>query len=116
MKVTYMAAFLSEHLELVISLVVVCIFLIMLGRLLSRARKIERDGNEVWAVVSRVELERIPDGSDSYHVYVQYQDEKGTMRESKAGMYVVPEYEQGQRGRIRFLPGQYDMVRIMKDV
>lgn len=110
-----MGAFLADHLELVFGVIVVGVFLIMLGRLLARARKIEKEGSEVPAVVSRVEFDRVPDGSDSYHVYVQYRDEKGTLRESKAGMYVVPEYEQGQQVRIRFIPGQYDMVRIMKE-
>ena len=37
----------------------------------------------------------------------------GAERESIAGIFAVAEYEEGQEVRIRFIPGEYDMVRIV---
>ena len=42
-----------------------------------------------------------------------YIDETGEQRESVAGIYSVAGYDEGENVRIRFLPGEYDRVRIV---
>ena len=108
-----MDEFLSRY---IITIVAVVFLILVIGRILllmRRARKIEKEGVEVDAVISRVEYEADPDDGDAYHIYTRYVDDMGAERESITGIFAVAEYEEGQEVRIRFIPGEYDMVRIV---
>lgn len=110
-----MGGFIGEHLVLILVIIVIAFAAVSIGRVVGRAKKIDREGTETDAVISRVEYDRDPDGNDYYNIYARYTDDTGMERESKTGIYAVAEYEEGQKVRIRFLPGDYDLVRIVKD-
>lgn len=110
-----MEAFLQNYFVWIVGAGVVLAFVIKLASLLKKAKKIDREGVVADAVISRVEYENVPDGSDGYIIYASYTDENGVQRESKAGLFITPEYQEGEQVKIRFLPGSYDLVRIVKD-
>ncbi len=108
--------FLSEHFMLIIITAGVLIFVIKLVSLLKRAKRIDQNGIETDAVVSRVEKDLETDTSgSSFYTYVQYKDERGNVRESCMSMSSDMQFEVGDRIRIKFIPGEYDMVREAKE-
>lgn len=110
-----MSSFIGDHLVLILAVIFIAIAAVSIGRVLGRAKRIDREGTETDAVISRVEYDRDPDGNDYYNIYARYRDDTGMERESKTGIYAVAEYKEGQKVRIRFLPGEYDLVRIVKN-
>ncbi|MBR2546224.1 MAG: hypothetical protein IKE93_08690 [Erysipelotrichaceae bacterium] len=44
-----------------------------------------------------------------------YYDEKGEIHESPMTLTSVVEHEEGEKLRIRYIPGKYDMVRKVKE-
>ena len=104
--------FISQHLEWIIGIIVVGIFVVQAARVLRKAKKIDRDGIETDAVVSRVEELWDPDtASSTYTIYVKYYDENGKYWESAMALSSEISYDTGERVRIRFLPGDYELVR-----
>ena len=108
-----MDEFLSRYFIMIVSVVFLVLFVGRILMLMWRTRKIENEGVEVDAVISRIEYEEDPDDGDSYYDYANYIDETGEQRESVAGIYSVAGYDEGENVRIRFLPGEYDRVRIV---
>lgn len=104
----------SRHMGLIIITAVV-IFVLRAARVLLKARKIDREGIETDAVVSRVEEQWDPDtASSTYMTYVRYRDENGEYRESPMALTSSPSYEEGKRVRIRFVPGDDELVRAVR--
>lgn len=96
--------------------VFIVVFAIGLIPLLRKAKKIDKEGIETDAVVSRVERDfDTPDTSgSSYYTYVEFTDQDGVRRECVMTMGITAEFEQGDKVRIKYIPGQYDMVRLAK--
>ncbi|MBR0462168.1 MAG: hypothetical protein IJJ00_05610 [Erysipelotrichaceae bacterium] len=108
--------FIEKHFELILGIIAVTVFIILAARALKKARKIEEEGIMTDAVISRIEEIWDPDtASSSYTTYVRYKDENGQLRESPMSIDTGIEYTEGDKVRIRFLPGDYEMVRIVKD-
>ena len=84
--------------------------------ILKKAKKIDSTGIETDAVVSRVEKDfDTPDTSgSSYYTYVKFTDNTGVLRECVMSMNITAQYEVGDKVRIKYIPGQYDMVRPAK--
>lgn len=91
------------------------IFAIKLSRLLKKAHRIDAEGIETDGVISRIEeaLTTEDGGIGSTYTYVSYVDETGTRREGALSIGGGP-YEVGQQIRIKYIPGEYDMVRAAK--
>ena len=109
-------SFLDGHLgEAVLVLVVLCVFAGMALYVIWRYKRIEELGKETEGVVSRVERNEDSDGDVTYQVYADYRDDTGGARESFAGSFSTRKYQEGDRVRIKFVPGEYDWVKILKD-
>ena len=107
-----MADFLKDNYVLVIGAALVIIPVVIVAFTLMKARRIDRDGIETDAVVTRVEENVDPDSaSSSYSTYVEYEDENGERRESYMALTMHPEYEVGQKLRIKYVPGVRNLVR-----
>lgn len=103
--------FIARHMELMIIAAVV-VFVVRAARVLLKARKIDREEIETDAVVSRVEEQWDPDtASSAYLTYVRYRDENGEFRESPMALTSSLSYEEGEEIRIRFVPGDDELVR-----
>ncbi len=86
------------------------------GQSNEKSEKIDSEGVETDAVVSRIEETWDTDPSDaSYTTYVTYRDENGETRESPMALTVNRQYNEGDRLRIRFIPGDYSMVRTINN-
>ena len=111
-----MKEFLTQHFEWIIGIIVVCIFAYQAIRALKKAKKIEQEGIETDAVVSRIEETWDEEShSSSYTTYVEYTDKEGMLRESAMVLTSQMEYTVGQHVRIRYVQGITDMVRAVKD-
>lgn len=110
-----MMGFFKENLTVIAVAAAVVIFLIRFGRAIAShlrlSRQIDREGHEADAVVSRVVCDYDPDSGDSRITYVAYTDDTGAQRESPLAAAITDEYERGDWLRIKFLPGEYDMVK-----
>ena len=108
-------SFVTDHFELCVGIVVILVFCILAGRALAKARKIDRDGIETDAVVSRIAEAFDTDNlSSSYTTYVQYVDRDGNTVESFMTLDDTAEYQTGDRVRIKYIPGDTKMVRPVK--
>ncbi|MGX8716262.1 MAG: hypothetical protein ACSW8A_10975 [Lachnospiraceae bacterium] len=77
-----------------------------------KAKKIDKEGIETDAVVTRVEdTSEIESAASSYTTYVEYRDENGVRRESCMALTLQVEHNVGDKVRIKYVPGIYDMVR-----
>ena len=104
--------FLKDHIELVLLAVAMIAFVIEGVRLLKKAKKIDEEGIETNAVVSRIEEDWDPETmSSSYITYAEYRDENGDLRETQMALTSLPEHRVGDKIRIRFLPGERELVR-----
>lgn len=111
-----MIKFLEENAVVLLGIVIVAIPLVLVARALLKARRIDREGTEADAVVTRVEESFDPDSAgSSWSTYVEYRDENGELRESYMALTVNPEYEVGQKLRIKYIPGVHDLVRPISD-
>ena len=110
-----MADFLSRHMELVLVVLAVIIFLFRAGRIFWKAKKIDAKGIETDGEISRIEKIIDPDtASDSYVVYVRYHDTQENMTESPASLDQSVRYQEGEKVRIRYIPGEKELVRIIE--
>ena len=110
-----MKEFLTQHIDLVLAVIGLCVFAFFFVRTLKKAKKIYREGLVASAVVSRVELDRDVDtASDSYLTYVRFTDRDGVQREAAMARTPKAEYAVGQELHIKYLPGEYKMVREYK--
>ncbi|MBP5255279.1 MAG: hypothetical protein J6Z23_07875 [Lachnospiraceae bacterium] len=111
-----MLDFIGENLEWILGILAILFFAVQVFFVLRKAKKIDREGIETDAIVSRVVEDWDSDSSEtSYTTYVRYTDEKGKQRESAMTLTTNVEYAEGQWVRIRFLPGDYKMVRPVKE-
>lgn len=111
-RIIHMIEFLKTHYIWLIGAILVAVVIIRVVLTLRKTRRIDREGIETDAVVSRVEDTSDPDSAtSSYSTYVEYRDENGEMRESYMALTVRPEYAVGQKVRIKFVPGVHDLVR-----
>lgn len=82
---------------------------------LRKAKKIDREGIETDAVVSKiVESRDVEASSSSYTTYVKYMDRDGNTLESPMAFTVRPEHAEGDEVRIRYIPGDKKLVREVK--
>lgn len=108
--------FLTQNLTWIIPVVAVVVFAIKAVTTLKKAKRIDAEGVETDAVVSKVVEQYDPEyNSSSYTTYVEYKDEDGVRRESPIAVTSRVEYEKGDQVRIRFIPGDYKMVRPAKE-
>ncbi len=115
-----MLDFIKEHwvviVGAIISVIVLIRFLSTLTKQISLSKRIDRDGVKANATVSRVEFDPDVEGAGgTYITYVTYRDDTGTQRESPLSEFVARKHEVDERLRIRFLPGDYSMVKLVKD-
>ena len=109
-----MKEFIARYGGWIVGAIVVMWFAWRAGRLLKKAKQIDREGIETEGVISRIEEVRDPDtASDTCTTYVQFRDDRGQIRESPATLTDSAEYTVGEKVRIRFLPGDYEIVRII---
>lgn len=110
-----MSGFLAQHFMLIIIVIGVAVFIFKLRSLLKKAHRIDDQGIETEAIVTYVGKDLGTDtSSSSYYTYVSYRDETGTERESVMTMGSEPEFEEGEKLVIKFIPGEYDMVRFVR--
>ena len=98
-----MKEFLTQHLELVLAAAAVCVFAIAVVRLLRKAKRIDREGLDSET------------HSRSYTTMVRFTDRDGVVRECPMAISSEIKYEVGQELRIKYLPGEYKMVREVKE-
>ncbi len=111
-----MKEFLTQHLELVLAAAAVCVFAIAVVRLLRKAKRIDREGLVANAVVSGFrESYDSETHSRSYTTMVRFTDRDGVVRECPMAISSEIKYEVGQELRIKYLPGEYKMVREVKE-
>ena len=107
-----MMDFLKTHYELVIGILFAVFIAAKVVTAFRKAKKIDKEGIETDAVVTRVEdTSSAEDATSSYSTYVEYRDENGELRESFMALTVNVQYEAGQKVRIKYIPGVHDMVR-----
>ena len=96
----------------IVGIIVIGVFLFQAARVLTKAKKIDRDGIETDAVVSRIEELFDPDNlSSSYTTYVEFRDEEGHFCECPMTFSSTVTYEIGEKVRIRYIPGERELVR-----
>ena len=111
--------FIRENWIVIVVVVFIVVFLIRFGRAIADhirfARQIDQEGVVANATVSRVVIDRDTDGHTSRITYVTYRDDTDMQRESPLNASAADKYERDDRLRIKFLPGQYDMVIPVKE-
>ncbi len=112
-----MLGFIGEHLEIVLIVAAVLFFILQAARLVKKAGRIDRVGIETDAVVTRVEDSVDPDfmASHSYTTYVEYMDDTGELIESPMSLSHEAGHSPGDSVRIRYIPGDRELVREVKD-
>ena len=104
--------FVTSHLELVIGTLAVIVFVIQAVNAHKKAKRIDNEGIETGAVVSRIDETYDPDlNESSYTIYVRYTDDKGESVESPMALDPSEKYTVGQEVRIKYVPGIRNMVR-----
>jgi hypothetical protein len=107
-----MKEFLASHLELIVGIITVGVFAAEMVRLIIKARKIDREGIETDAEVSRIDEVYDPETvSSSYTTYVRYTDRDGQTLESAMDLSPGILYSVGDRVRIKYIPGERELVR-----
>ena len=110
-----MQEFLTQNLNWILPVVAVLVFAVLAIRTLRKAKKIDAEGLETDGVISRIEeTSSAEDATSSYTTYVEYTDDQGQLRESPISLTVRVEHRVGDAVRIRFLPGDYKLVREAK--
>ena len=108
--------FLQKYLYWIIGALIVIVFVYQAGKALRKAKRIDAEGVETDAVVSRVEGHwDVENAASTYTTYVRYTDDRGRLRESPMALTSSAEYEKGDKLRIRYLPGDYEMVRLAEE-
>ena len=93
--------FITQNFQWIFVALVIGFFVFQAVSLLRKAKKIDANGTETDAVVSRVVESWDPDtASSSYISYVEYRDETGELRESPMSLLNSVEYGTGEKVRI----------------
>lgn len=100
-------------LEILLVVAAVIVFAVMAYFKVKQAKQIDAEGIVTDGVVTRIEEGTDSDGmSDGTHqVFVRYTDENGKERESFLAQNMDKPYKKGTQIRIKYLPGNYKMVR-----
>ena len=110
-----MKEFLTQHFTLIIGVIFVGLFVFQAARALKKAKKIDSYGVETDAVVSRISETWDPETTSSaYTTYVQFRDRDGVLRECPMSLTNKAEHSDGEKIRIRYMPGDFEMVREVK--
>lgn len=110
-----MKEFFVQHLTLIIGVIFVGVFVFQAARALKKAKKIDSYGIETDAVVSRISETWDPETTSStYTTYVQFRDRDGILRECPVSLADKAEHSDGEKIRIRYIPGDYELVREAK--
>ena len=110
-----MREFLAQNGFWILAVIVSGVFAVRVALLLKKAHKIDREGIETDAVVSRItENWDSETHSLSYTTYVTYRDRDGNMLESPMEFSRNPEHAKGDEIRIRYIPGEKKLVREVK--
>ena len=107
--------FIRDHLEGLFGAVVLTVFVIKLALVLKKAHRIDKEGTVTDATVVRIEESTDAEGSVTYESIVRYRDDLGTVRESPMAFTGFQEYAVGDAVRIRYIPGEFDLVREVRD-
>lgn len=107
--------FIREHIEVLFGALVISVFIIKLALVLKKARRIDNEGTVTEATVVRIEENMDSEGSITYETIVRYRDDQGTVRESPMAYTGFPEHAVGDTVMIRYIPGEFDLVREAKD-
>ena len=106
--------FLKDNIMLILVGSVVVGFIIRFVLIAMKVSKIKKEGLETEGVVSRVEYDPGDENNSSnYYIYVKFRDEQGVEHESTGGIYSTREYNEGDKVRIKYLPGDYEFVKIL---
>ena len=105
------------NLETILMVIGIAVIVIAVGVMVMRAKKIDKEGTETTAVISRIEITSGPDPADpdSYINYVQFQGDDGQIHEGRMSLTQTIEFEVGEEVRIKYIPGKYNMVRQVKE-
>ena len=104
-----------QNLEWVFGIASLIIFALLVVRMVRKAKRIDREGLMAEAVVSKIEEDRdLETAGTSYITYVKFTDRDGVTRECPMSMTPNIEYEVGSKLRIKYIPGEYKMVREAK--
>lgn len=107
--------FIRDHIEGLFGALVLTVFVIKLALVLKKAHRIDREGIETDATVVRIEESTDAEGSVTYESIVRYRDDLGTVRESPMAFTGFQEHAVGDAVRIRYIPGEFDLVREVRD-
>ena len=111
-----MIEFLTQNLEWVLAAAALIVFALQVVRLVRKAKRIDREGYTADAVVSRIEeVQDSKRTSTAYATYVIFTDREGITRECPMSLTVNVEYDVGQALRIKYIPGDYKLVRALKE-
>lgn len=106
----------KDHIEGVITAVFVVYFGIRAALALKKAERIEKEGIETDAVVARINEVWDPDAASStYETVVRFTDDQGEVRECPMAYAPAAEHDVGDSVRIRYIPGEFDLVREIKE-
>ena len=109
--------FVRDHIELIFGLIALLIMIVKVASLVKKARKVDERGIVTEAVVSRISEVFDPDNaSSSYTTYVEFVDKSGVTRECPMMISSVIKYDKGERVKIRYIPGDYELVRLVEKI
>ena len=80
-----------------------------------KANKIRKEGIATDAVISKIIYDSDDDGATTEVPYVIYKDLDGIQRESKAALNSAIKHHEGEKVRVKYLPGDYKFVVESKD-
>ena len=107
-----MKEFVMQHMDWLLCGVGVIVFIIVAIRMFKKAKKIDTEGIEANAEVSKITEHWDPDTStSSYTVYVTFTDGDGETRECALSSKSKRGYTVGDPVRILYLPDEKKMVR-----
>ena len=107
--------FLKQYWTWIVGAVIIVTVVFQFVKTFMKARKIDQEGIEADARISKIEFMRgDEDTSDSYTAYVVFKGQDGLEHECNAGFCEANQYREGQPVRIKYIPGEYDLVRIMR--
>ena len=110
-----MKEFFAENGIWIIGAICVIVFVIRVVLTLKKAKKIDREGIETDAVVSKIVETYDPENhSSSYTTYVKYMDRDGNTLESPMTLTNCPEHSEGDEVRIKYIPGDKKLGREVK--
>ena len=111
-----MKEFLVQNMEWLLAAAALIVFIVLAVRLVKKAKKIDREGLVADAVVSGFkEAWDSETHSTSYTTYVRFTDRDGVVRECPMSLTRQVEHSVGDELRIKYIPGEYKLVREVKE-